>query len=196
MISILETIAPKSDQLSADDFIGKHPKTIKITKVSIVKGEQPATFNYEGDEGKPYKPGLSMRRVIIHGWGDDATKYVGRSLTLYRDEKVRFGGMDVGGIRISHMSHIDHGFTLALTATRANKKPFTVKPLVVSEPAAVLTAADYITDIQSVLTLEGLQIKFKAAHKQFAGNPDEMQKITEAKDKRKLELTPSGETPP
>jgi len=41
--------------------------------------------------------------------------------------------MEVGGIRISHMSHIDKPVTIALTATRGNKKPTTVQPLVVRD---------------------------------------------------------------
>jgi hypothetical protein len=62
-------------------------------------------------------------------WGPDAKQYAGRSLTLYRDPSVKWGGMEVGGIRISHMSHIDKAATMALTATRGNRKPYTVKPL-------------------------------------------------------------------
>lgn len=42
---------------------------------------------------------------------------------------MKWGGLEVGGIRISHMSHIDKPVTIALTATRGNKKPVTVKPL-------------------------------------------------------------------
>src|SRR3990167_5307316 len=41
-----------------------------------------------------------------------------------------------GGIRISHMSDIDESMTMALTVTRANKKPFTVKPIVKGAPKA------------------------------------------------------------
>lgn len=131
MPSIVETIAPKSDQKNYDDFLGGQTLTIKITGVSIVVGDQPVTINYEGDNGKPYKPSKGMRRVLVNAWGTDANKYIGRSLTLYGDEKVMFGGAAVGGIRISHMSHIDKPITMALTVTRANKKPFVVKPLVV-----------------------------------------------------------------
>ena len=61
-------------------------------------------------------------------------------MTLYADEKVQFGGLAVGGIRISHMSHIDAPVTMALTVTRANKKAFTVKPMKVeggSGPARI-----------------------------------------------------------
>jgi hypothetical protein len=129
MISILETCAPKSDQLNADDLIGGVSKTIKITKVSILGGEQPVALNYEGDNGKPYKPAKSMRRVIVNCWGSDANKYVGRSLTLYRDDKVTFGGVNVGGIRISHMSDISAPMTMALTASKTVRKPYTVQPL-------------------------------------------------------------------
>lgn len=123
------TIAPKSDQLNADDLIGVS-RTISITKVSLCsEADQPIAINFEGDNGKPYKPCKSMRRVLVNVWGRDGNSYVGRSMTLYRDDKVTYGGVAVGGIRISHMSHLDKEMTMALTATRANRKPFTVKPL-------------------------------------------------------------------
>lgn len=134
MADITATTEPKSDQLNADSLIGGKTKTIKVTKVSLVIGEQPVIINYEGDEGKPYKPGKSMRRVLVHCWGADGNNFIGRSMTLYCDEKVTFGGMAVGGIRISHMSHIDKPVTMALTATRSKKAPFTVKPLVTKQP--------------------------------------------------------------
>ncbi|WP_458438014.1 hypothetical protein [Methylorubrum extorquens] len=91
--------------------------------------DQPIAINFEGDGGKPYKPGKSMRRVLVRVWGNDGTAYVGRRMTLYRDDNVQFGGVAVGGIRISHMSDITSAVTMALTVTRANRKPFTVKPL-------------------------------------------------------------------
>lgn len=130
-MNMLATIASKSDQLNSDDLIGG-PRTIKVTKVSFdpKTPEQPASIYYEGDQNKPYKPCKSMRRVLVNVWGPDANAYVERSMSIYRDEGVVFGGMAVGGIRISHMSHIDKPVTMALTATRANRKPFTVKPLV------------------------------------------------------------------
>jgi hypothetical protein len=129
---MLDTIIPKSDQLNADDLIGGQTKTIKITNVTLVAGDQPVALSYEGDNGKPFKPGKSMRRVLVTIWGGDGKEYIGRSMTLYRDEKVKFGGVDVGGIRISHMSHIKEPITMALTAAKAVRKPFTVLPLVES----------------------------------------------------------------
>jgi hypothetical protein len=126
------TIIPKSDQLNADDLLGVGvSRTIKITRVDITPGaEQPVAIHFDGDNGKPYKPGLSMRRVLIGMWGDEEEQYVGRTLTLFRDDKVIFGGERVGGIRISHASHIQDDFTMALTASKKLRKPYVVKPLV------------------------------------------------------------------
>ena len=139
MTNMLSTIIPKTDQQNADMLIGG-PRTIKISKISIATGDQPVALHFEGDDDKPYKPCKSMRRVLVTVWGEDGNAYVGRSLTLYCDIKVTFGGAAVGGIRISHMSHIDKPVTILLTASKANKKPFTVQPLKVT--AAPTTAPD------------------------------------------------------
>lgn len=128
MTDMAPTIVPKSDQLNCDSLIAG-PLTIKVTKVSILAGDQPVAVHYEGDEGKPYKPCKSMRRVMVMLWGGDASAFVGRRMTLYRDEDVKFGGDAVGGIRISHMSHIDREAMLALTVTRGKRKPYKVLPL-------------------------------------------------------------------
>lgn len=131
-------IVPKSDQINADSLLAG-PMTITITSVSIRPGtEQPVSIHFEGDGGKPYKPCKSMSKVMVQCWGPDASLYAGRSLTLYCDPKVMWGGMAVGGIRISHMSHINVAQTMALTATKGNKKPFTVKPLVIEVSAPVI----------------------------------------------------------
>lgn len=126
--------APKTDQANYDDFIAG-PRTITITAVKANEGakEQPISIYFVGDDNKPYKPCLSMRRVMVHVWGPDAKNYIGRSITLYGDPNVVFGGLKVGGIRISHMSNMDKPVTLALTATRSKRAPFSVQPLVVAK---------------------------------------------------------------
>jgi hypothetical protein len=70
-----------------------------------------------------------MRRVLVAAWGADADKYVGRRLRLYGDPDVKFGGSTVGGIKISHLSHIEKRMTLSLTATKGKRAPHTVEPL-------------------------------------------------------------------
>ena len=136
MTDIAETVAPKSEQLNSDDLIAG-PITIKITKVTInpTAPDQPVSLFFEGDNGKPFKACKSMRRVLINTWGPRSSEYIGRSMTLYRDPTVKFGGFEVGGIRISHMSDIEKPVTMALTATRASRKPFTVQPLKITSAA-------------------------------------------------------------
>ena len=138
MSDMSQVIIPKSDQINADDLIAG-PMTVKITSVKVSPGvEQPVSIYFEGSD-KAYRCCKSMARVLVTAWGADSSKYIGRSLTLYCDPKVKWGGMEVGGIRISHMSDIKSPLTLALTMTRANKKPFTVQPL---RPASTQSGSD------------------------------------------------------
>jgi len=134
MTDLSTTIEAKSSQMNADDLLAG-PKTIKITKVSAnpSSAEQPIAISYEGDNGKPFYPCKTSRRLLVTLWSADGSSYVGRSLTLYRDPDVTWGGVRVGGLRISHASHIDKSITVALTASKNNKKPVTVHPLVVKE---------------------------------------------------------------
>ena len=151
-------IIPKSDQINADHLIGG-PLTVTIAEVTIRPGtEQPVSIHFHGDDGKPYKPCKSMARVMVHCWGPDANAYIGRSMTLYCDPKVKWGGMAVGGIRISHISHINAPVTMALTETKGSKKLFTVQPLKVEplapkapEPPA-MTLAEWGAALQADLT--------------------------------------------
>lgn len=146
MADLTKTIEAKSDQLNSDDLMAGG-KTVKITKVSLLaEDQQPIAINYEGDNDKPFKPCKSMRRVLVLVWGGDGNKFIGRSMTLYRDEKVTFGGQAVGGIRISHMSDIDKPKTMSLTATRMSKKPYTVHPLKDGAPAASKPTEDRVPD--------------------------------------------------
>jgi hypothetical protein len=148
-MNITDTIEPRVDQLTADHLIGR-TITIRITDVRLVAGEQPCEIRYEDDNNLPYRPGKSMRRVLVHCWGRDERQYAGRSLTLFRDDDVQFGGLKVGGIRISHMSHIAAPVIMALTAKKGSKKAYKVLPLVVEQPDAA-TAALPLLDSQGAL---------------------------------------------
>jgi hypothetical protein len=144
--NLAHTIVPKSDQLNADDLIAG-PMTITVTRVTAApsSADQPVSVHFEGDDGKPYKPCKSMRRVLVQLWGARGDDYAGRRMTLYRDASVRFGGIEVGGIRISHMSHIDGEKKLALTVTRGKRAPYIVKPLPASQAAGKSAGADVRT---------------------------------------------------
>lgn len=122
-------IIPKSDQLNYDDFIGKESILIKISEVRVKSGEQPVSIYYEGDNGKPWKPCKSMCRVLVYCWGNDSKQYVGRKIKLYGDPKVKWAGMEVGGIRISALSDISEKQTIQLTSSKGKRNIFVVEKL-------------------------------------------------------------------
>lgn len=132
---MMKAIVPNSQQLNADDLVGGHTITIKINRAEVKEtGEQKVILGYEGDKEKPYKPGKMMCHVLIGLYGKSSKNYVGKSLTLYRDDAVTFGPNQVGGVRIRYASHIDHPVTVIVPVSKGVRKPFTVKPLVVAEP--------------------------------------------------------------
>lgn len=127
-VDITKSTEPKSDQQNFDDYIAG-PKTVTVSEVKKGSAEQPVEVHLVEFPGRPYKPAKSMRRVLMAAWGSDASAYAGRRLTLYGDPTVKFGGKEVGGIRISHLSDIPETLELHLTVTRGKRAPFIVRPL-------------------------------------------------------------------
>jgi hypothetical protein len=127
-----DTLAPKSDQLDAVDLLGG-PQTFTITDVTKGNAEQPVDVHLAGFP-RVWRPGKSMRRVLAHCWGTDASQWKGRRVTLYCDEAVMFGGETVGGTRISHLSHIDKRKSIPLLIKRGKSAAFTVNPLAAEAP--------------------------------------------------------------
>ncbi|WP_136244890.1 hypothetical protein [Mycobacterium intracellulare] len=142
-LDMTASIAPRSDQINAEDLI-TGPRTVTITDVTRGTAEQPVNIvTAEFGPGRPYKPSKTMRRMIVAAWGAQASEYVGRRLTIYRDPEITFGRDKVGGIRISYMSHIDKRIEIALAVTRGKRATFTVEPL----PTEITHArADTISD--------------------------------------------------
>lgn len=126
-MDLTESIAPRSDQVNADDLIAG-PITYTIREVVGGKAEQPFDFLLV-ETDRAYRPSKTMRRVIVNAWGSEAANYAGRRLTLYREPSIKFGGQTVGGIRISHMSHIDGRVEVMAQTTRGKRERFIVEPL-------------------------------------------------------------------
>ena len=139
------TIVPKSDQLNAEQLLSG-PMTIRVTEVRVSdSAEQPVVVHYEGDDGRPYKPCKTMRKLLVHAWGENGRAWSGRYMTIYNDPTIRFGGAEVGGIRISHLSHIERGLRVSLTSTKGKKALHEVHPLQIEESptlAQVLAAIE------------------------------------------------------
>ena len=129
-MNLADTIKPKSDQLNADDLL-TGPITVTVEGVSRGTADQPVSIVISGGH-QPYKPCKSMRRVLIKLWGDNGREWIGRSMALYVDPSVKWGGVQVGGIRISHMTHIEGRQSLMLTTTRSRRSEYIVEPLTIA----------------------------------------------------------------
>ena len=135
-MSLRDTIIPKSDQINYDDVMTA-PLTVKITGLAQGNAEQPVIVRIANAETgavlRDFKPCKSMRRVMIAAWGDKGKDWIGQRMTLYGDAEVKFGGVAVGGIRISHVSGIAERLTLKLTTTRSKRADYIVGPIAEDE---------------------------------------------------------------
>lgn len=167
-----ESIVPKSDQMNAEDLL-VGPRTFTIADVRPgATNEQPVkVFLAEFAQGRPWTPSKTMRRLLVFAWGPDSDAYLGKRITLYRDPEVKFGGQEVGGIKISHMSGIPKKLTVKLTETKGRRAPHVVEPLPDSAPveppspmdqlvwamnAAKIPADDRLSYCQRVIPREGI----------------------------------------
>jgi len=185
-LDIADTVEPRSDQQNFDDYIAG-ARTVTVDHVKVVGGDQPVELHLLEYPGRPYKPGKSMRRVLIKCWGPDSIVYVGRRITLYGDPKVKFGGQEVGGIRIAALSHIDEPKEIHLTVTRGKRAPFVVQPILEG-------TGEHLAALSSAESLDELQAAWKVAQ---AAGVAKLPELIAAKDARKAALseTPAGETP-
>lgn len=181
-----DTIVPKSDQLNAEQLLGG-PITITVTDVRRGGGEeQPVIIHYEGEGGRPYKPCKSMRKVLVFAWGGDGREWVGRSMTIFNRPDVKFGGEEVGGIRISHLSHIDRDIAISLTATRGRKEQTRIKRLDEAETVGGSKARLEAAARGGMSTLKAAWSSIPKDHQRAIGGtkgcPDELKQIAVAAD--------------
>lgn len=166
-MDITDTLAPKSDQMDAVDLLGG-PMTFTI--VEVTKGssdEQPIQVRL-AEFARPWRPSKGMRRVLAACWTPHANEWTGRRLTLFCDPTVRFGGAEVGGIRISHMSDLPGPKKVPLLITKGKSAMYTVQPLKEDKPRALSQAQSQriagllrqhdLTDKETVLALYAHEI--------------------------------------
>lgn len=128
------TIEKKTDQLNYEDFLGGITRIVTIAGVKKGTKEQQYDIEIEGDQ-RVWRPAVTVLKLLVAAWGDDATQWVGRRAELYGDPDVMFGREKVGGIRVSRLSHIAKPVAVSLTETRGKRKTHTVDPL--PEPTKV-----------------------------------------------------------
>lgn len=159
-MDLTKSIEPKSDQLNAEDLL-TGPVTVTIERVTEGSAEQPVDVHLVEFPGRPYRPSKSMRRVMVSAWGKEAAVYAGRRMTLYRDPEVTFGRDKVGGIKISHLSHIEKRMSLALTVTRGKRSPHVVEPLNEAAPQPLPRALPTPEDIAAAFDRDVLQAMWR-----------------------------------
>jgi hypothetical protein len=129
-IDITKAMQAKSDQLNAEDLIAG-PRTIRVRDVSERDGK--IRVGFDGDEGRPWVLSKTAVRALAACWGTDAAKWVGLHCTVFCDPEVVYGGVKVGGIRVSHVEGITAPRALMLTVTRGKKKEHLIQPLTVEK---------------------------------------------------------------
>lgn len=122
------TIEKKTDQLNFEDFLGGITRIVTVKGVKAGTKEQQYDIQIEGDT-RVWRPAVTVLKLLVAAWGDDATVWAGRSAELYGDPEVTFGREKVGGIRVSRLTHIDAPLTVNLTETRGKRKMHRVDPL-------------------------------------------------------------------
>lgn len=160
--------------------------TITVSDVRLSGGaDQPVVIHYAGENGRPYKPCLTMRKVLIHAWGPDGRQWVGRSMTLYNDPSVKWGGEEVGGIRISHLTDIERDVKVSLTSTRGKKAKYEIRKL-------VSKIAEHLADIRCAQSVEALKSEFASGYRNTK-DAGERAQLKAAYDARMAELMRSTE---
>ena len=140
-MDITDALAPTSDQLDAIELV--NPRTFTIDAGSGLgkrEGKTVAEIRL-ADFPRVWRPSKGMLDVLAACWGTDAKQWVGHRVTVYNDPEVTFGRDKVGGIRISHLSHIDKARAVTIRASGAGRKqPWLVEPLIESAPEPEPTA--------------------------------------------------------
>lgn len=147
------TIEKKTDQLNYEDFLGGVTRVVTIAGVKAGTKEQQYDIAIEGDK-RVWRPAVTVLKLLVEAWGDDATEWVGRRAMLYGDPDITFGSTKVGGIRVSHLSHIDGPVTANLTVTRGKRARHTVDPLPDAPTPASLQPADVLRNEWKTATPE------------------------------------------
>lgn len=194
-VDVSDTIVAKSDQLNADDLISGEI-TVQITGVNRCDKDQPIAISITGGH-MPFKPCKTVRRILVAAWGANAANWIGQSMVLYRDPNVKWGGENVGGIRIRAMTGIKTPLVLALAESRKSKAKITVHPLRdhVSEWRQKLsdcTTVDQLQQIGKQLGKSGLLQQDLAVLRDYYGVRN--RELTESPKPDATDLTPQHDT--
>jgi hypothetical protein len=141
-------IKKNTDQLNYEDFLGGVTRTVTIAKVERGRKEAQYDIAIEGDD-RYWRPPPTVLKLLKLAYGDNAEDWIGKRATLYGDPEVKMAGKKVGGIRVSHLSHIDKPLVASLSITRGQTGTFTIQPLPDAAPTAEPSIDARIKQLQS-----------------------------------------------
>lgn len=141
---IEKSLLPKIDHLTYNHVkLGAIIACVARVAKGPDKKERPVRIDFEPNprcldpDGKPlhYLPCKGMRIVLAEAWGlDGRTEWVGKSMELFGNPEVMYGGKKTGGVQISKLSHIPAPLEVMLTVSRGRKEPFRVGVLDTPKP--------------------------------------------------------------
>lgn len=131
-VDIRAATKPKSDQLNYETFL-TGPQTFTVSKVTPGDRDHPVFIHMNECPATPYKPSKGMLKCIAQpdGWGDKSSQWVGKSITLYGDPTVIYGGVEVGGIKVAALSDINGDYETLISSRRGIRKPHLIKKIVI-----------------------------------------------------------------
>jgi len=129
MLDMSDVILAKSDQLNAEDLIAS-PMILNVTGVKKINSDtQPVFIDYEGGEGRPYKPCKGMVKALSALWSLDGHEWIGKSIRVYMEPSAVYAGKETGGIRINGLSHIDSDKKVTVSESRFKKVTYLIEKL-------------------------------------------------------------------
>ena len=155
-MDISDTLAPNSEQLDAVELVGGD-RIFTIERITKGNAEQPINIFF-ADFPRPWRPGKSMRRVLAHAWGTDASVWIGRRVELFCDPAIVFGGKAVGGTRVRRLSHIDKPVKTPLIVTRGRSEVYTVDPLPDAPAQQPSPVAALLAEIKQAADAKGIDL--------------------------------------
>lgn len=181
---VLKSIVPSSDQLNAEDLL-TGPITVTVTGVRRGSPQQPIEVDM-AERDRPFRPCKTCRRVLIAIWTEEPAQWIGQQMTLFTDPSVLYGGVKVGGIRISHTTGLDKPKTLVLAITRGKRQEITIYPIETVSPQD----QTYINDAKGEIAIAETPESLKAIGFILAKKPKAVQDaLRPAYTQRLRELT-------
>lgn len=177
-MDVTADIQAKSDQLNAVDL----PSDLTVIVTSVTRSaDGRLTVHYANDNGRPWKPSKGMVRVLVAGWGKESDQWIGRSVTLFCEPSVKYGGKEVGGIHIRAMSDIKKsGINTTLAISRSVRVPFSVACIEIASCSDAEFQQSKTKILDSIaggkITLEATVARFQAKGKPLT--PDQIKELT------------------